>query len=535
MPRGGGGFGGGGFGGGGRGGGFGGFGGGGFRGGGHRGSSPGFRSGPSGGSPFGRTGAQRSVSRGPRGNNYYGRHGGYYGRYGRYGGGWGWGYGGWWGYRPWYGRGYWFWGRPYGSWYYSPVYIGGGFILFLLLLLLVIPMVGFMAVPYPASTTQDIRYSDTQTINYNEYWYESEYMSAGNTIDYSMQANGPVSFAIADHPFSGFPITTTRSSGSYSDQFTVNPNQDYQYVTFYLYTNDYLNYTFSSSGNLEFFIADGPNMQSWNNYQSSTLYKDNPSTSSGSGTFTAPHAQDWYLVWYNKASSGSPINVQVSVNYAISSLDLSQANVHVLDTKQVNPGTFTVPTSGTYYFFIYFDPALSSAQSVTTSFTVTYHQNLTSNDAWQQVSPLLIFLVIIIVVLLIIAIVQRSNAKRYEKQKKEQKTNSGSQSQGQTTQQVTVPTGGTGGGGLSASTTMVADTSPQATTASSDSKQRCHVCGNAYFPTDVFCPNCGTRLIGRDYGIPTKTTPMGSENCAVCGTHLSPGSKFCPDCGTQVK
>ena len=178
MPRGGGGFGGGGFGG-------GGFSGGGFRGGGHRGGAPSFRSG-GGGSPFGRTGAQRSVSRGPRGNNYYGRHGGYYGRYGRYGGGWG--YGGWWGYRPWYGRGYWFWGRPWGSWYYSPVYIGGGFILFILMLLLVIPLVGLATVPYPASTTQDVKYNDTKTINYNEYWYESEYLSAGNTIDYYVQA-----------------------------------------------------------------------------------------------------------------------------------------------------------------------------------------------------------------------------------------------------------------------------------------------------------------------------------------------------------
>ncbi len=533
MPRGGGGFGGGGFGGGGRGGGFGGFGGGGFRGGGHRGSSPSFRSGPSGGSPFGRTGAQRSVSRGPRGSNYYGRHGGYYGRYGRYGHGWGYGWG--WGYRPWYGRGYWFWGRPWGAWYYSPVYIGGGFILFILLLLLVIPFMGLMAVPYPASTTQDIRYSDTQTINYNEYWYESEYLSAGNTIDYSMQANGPVSFAIADHPFSSFPLTSTRSSGTYSDSFSVGTNEDYQYVTFYLYQGDYMNYTYSTTGNLEFFIADGPNMQKWNNYESATLYKDNPSTSSGSGTFTAPHNQDWYLVWYNSATSGSSITVQMSAQYAISSIDLSQANVHIINTQNVNPATYTVPSSGTYYFFIYFDPALSSAQSVTTSFTVTYHKDLTSNDSWKQTSPLLIFLVIIIIVLLVVAIVQRNNAKKYEKNKKEQEAKGGTQTQTQVTQQVS--TGGVGT--IPRPSATVTDTSPHSgSTYSSDTstgKNRCHVCGNAYFETDVYCPNCGTKLIGRDYGVPTKSTPSGSQNCAVCGTYLSPGSKFCPDCGTQVR
>ena len=61
------------------------------------------------------------------------------------------------------------------------------------------------------------------------------------------------------------------------------------------------------------------------------------------------------------------------------------------------------------------------------------------------------------------------------------------------------------------------------------------VCGNAYFETDVYCPTCGTKLMGRDYGVPTQTTPFGSQNCAVCGTYLPPNAKFCPDCGTQVK
>ena len=308
-------------------------------------------------------------------------------------------------------------------------------------------------------------------------------------------------------------------------------------MSFYLYSGDSWNYTFTNSGNLEFFIADGSNMQKWNNYENAKLYNDLPTTTGSSGSFTAPHAQDWYLVWYNSATSGSPVKVDVSVNYKISSIDMSQANVAVLNTQVVNPNTLTVPTSGTYYFFIYFDPALSSANNVDISFTVTYHKNLTSNDSWKQSSPILTFLVIIIVVLLIIAIIQRSNAKKYEKNKKEQEAKGQTQSQTQVQTSVQQPSGSVGA--IPRPSATVTNTSPYADSTSppgtDTGKNRCHVCGNAYFETDVYCPNCGTKLIGRDYGVPTKTTPPGSENCAVCGTHLSPGSRFCPDCGTQVK
>ena len=516
MPRGGGGFGGGGFGGG-RGGGGGGFGGGGFRGGGHRGSSGGFRSGSSGSHPFGRTGANRNVSRPPRGNNYYGRHGGRYGRYG-YGR---WGYGGY--YRPWYGRHYWFWGRPYGSWYYSPVYVGGGFILFLLLLLLIIPLIGLFAVPYPASSSQTVTYNDTKTINFNEYWYESEYLSAGNTIDYQAQGQEPISFAIWDQSFDKFPVSNTGgNTGSATYSFNVNTNEDYQYVTYYLYQGDTLNYNFTLNGDIEFFIADGPNLQRWNNYESAQLIDDSVGSSAKASSFTAPHSQDWYLVWYNSATTGSPVTVSVGIQYSISSIDMSNANVHVLNTYTVTPATFTVPTSGTYYFFIYFDPTTSAAEKTDISFTVVYHKNLTSNDNWKQSSPLITFFVIIIIILLVVAIVQRNNAKKYEKQRKEQETTAQTPSTTSQTAQISSPSGQS----VSSMTTS---------TSGSTGKKRCQVCGTAYFDTDVYCTSCGTKLIGRDYGVPTKTTPSGSSNCSVCGTHLDPNSRFCPDCGTQVK
>lgn len=518
MPRGGG------FGGGGLGGGRG-FGGGGFRGGGFRGGSSSFRGGSFGSRPFGRTGANRSMSRPPSGNNYYGRHGGRYGRYG------GWGYRPYW-YRPWYARHYWWWGNPYGSWYYSPVYLGGGFILFILLLLLIIPLIGIALVPYPASHAQTVTYNDTKTINYNEYWYESEYLSAGNKIDYQVQSQVPISFAISSQAFDQFPVTNTGgNTGSESHSFSVYPNEDYQYVTFYLYQGDTLNYNFTASSQIEFFIADGPNLKLWNNYQSSKLYDDKQVSGFNTGTFSAPYSQDWYLVWYNPLPVGSSIAIDTGIQYSISSVDLSSAPVHDINTYSVSQDTYTVPESGTYYFFIYFDPTTSAAASTDISFTVVYHKDLSTVDNWSQASPLLTFLAVIIIILLIVAIVQRSNAKKYETQKKNQP----SQSQ----------TSGSTGGGSSLGSGQVSQTQTVPSTTSGYSsgttqtaqagKNRCHVCGNAYFDTDVYCPSCGTKLVGRDYGIPKTSTPAGSQNCSVCGSYLQSGTRFCQECGTQVK
>ncbi|MHA1984488.1 MAG: hypothetical protein ACW967_09050, partial [Candidatus Hodarchaeales archaeon] len=212
-----------------RGGGFGGggFGGGGFRGGGFRGGSSSFRSGSvrSSGRPFGRTGAHRSVSRSPGGGNYHRRH------HGRYYGGWG--------YRPWYRRHYWFWGWPYRPWYYSPVYIGGGFVLFILALLIIIPLIGLFTIPYPASSASSdgvVTYRDTQTLYFNEYWFEREELKEGSTINYQQveSNNEPITFLIWNEPFENFPRAGYPFRGNYSETMTVQGDHDYQYLGYFM-------------------------------------------------------------------------------------------------------------------------------------------------------------------------------------------------------------------------------------------------------------------------------------------------------------
>jgi hypothetical protein len=179
MPRGGGSRGGGGF----RGGGMG----GGFSGGGFRGGGATFRTGgrPSG-VPFGRTGSTRIVSRSPSGpyrHSYYGPSRRYYGYGGRY-----YGYG--W-YYPWYRR-WWYspmWaGYYYRPWYYSPMYVGGGVVVAIIFFLILLPLLGVaMWFPFSSADTNGyVTYRSTETIYYNEYWYEYENIKAGNDITYSV-------------------------------------------------------------------------------------------------------------------------------------------------------------------------------------------------------------------------------------------------------------------------------------------------------------------------------------------------------------
>ncbi|MHA1933192.1 MAG: hypothetical protein ACW96X_11660, partial [Promethearchaeota archaeon] len=190
MPRGGGG--GGGF----RGGGFrggGGFGGGGFRGGGFGGGYRG-GGGRSSGRPFGRTGAPRTTSgsrSGPYSHRYYRPHRRYYRP-------------SWWYHRPWYYRWWyspWWAGHYYRPWYYSPMYVGGGITSIILFALILLPIAGvtFLFPFSDADTNGYVNYRSTETLYFNEFWYEYEHIEAGNDITFSVDSSpSDITFAIWD-------------------------------------------------------------------------------------------------------------------------------------------------------------------------------------------------------------------------------------------------------------------------------------------------------------------------------------------------
>ncbi len=483
-----------------RGGGFrgGGFRGGGFRGGGFRGGLGGFR-GPRGtpsGTPFGRTGARRITSRSPSGpyrHNYYRP----YRRFYR------------WGYYPWYYRWwyspYWigYWHRP---WYYSPVYVGGGIVFAIILGLILLPLFG-IALWFPFSNADPngyVNYRSTETIYYNEYWYEYEYIEAGNDITYSVQSSPEViSFAIWDQPFETIPKTTINDN--FSNSFSLPGLQQVEYYSIYLKPGSSISYNFNSTTSVDFFIADYYQLVSWDQGGSPTFYDELISVTTGVGSIPISSAGDYYLVWYNAYGSSPSINFIVDYT-AVNVYDFDAAYESHTGVTYISQDTFTVPTSGDWYFFIYFDPLYSPAESTEITFDVTYNTGITGTERWLSISPILIIILVIIVIIIIAAVFARRGQKKIAKKEPKEAKKEGA-----------------------------AQVKPKTVKKEAAAELKCVRCGNKLRPDAKFCPVCGGKVEGRAIAVADVTTPAESKTCALCGSKLGEDANFCKWCGTAVE
>jgi hypothetical protein len=494
MPRGGGSRGGGGF----RGGGMG----GGFSGGGFRGGGATFRTGgrPSG-VPFGRTGSTRIVSRSPSGpyrHSYYGPSRRYYGYGGRY-----YGYG--W-YYPWYRR-WWYspmWaGYYYRPWYYSPMYVGGGVVVAIIFFLILLPLLGVaMWFPFSSADTNGyVTYRSTETIYYNEYWYEYENIKAGNYITYSVQSNpSTITFAIWDQPFEMLPRIT--EVGGDADSFNLIHN-NYQYYSIYLRSGSSLTYDFNASSSIDFFIADANDMYVWDNGGSPSFYVDEPNIVTDNGVLPISEANDYYVVWYN--DQASPVDVNYTITYSAANVvDFSSTDLFIEDVDSVATNTFTVPNDGNWYFFVYFDPMNDPQESTAITFDVTYDTGINSVDRWLDVQPFLIGLIIFVGIIIIIAFVARKSQKKL-------KTKPGAQVAPKDTATLTVE-----------------EKHPP------DTELKCVRCNSKLRADSQYCPNCGLKVEGRKLGESGVVTPVNSKICSYCGSDLTPGANFCKYCGTPI-
>lgn len=473
-----------------RGGGFG----GGFRGGGFRGGPSGFRMprGSSSGNPFGRTGATRITSRSPSGpyrHTYYRP----YRRYYR------------WGYMPWYYRWwyspYWigYWHRP---WYYSPVYVGGGIIFAIILGLVLLPLFG-IALWFPfgnADPQGRVNYRSTETIYYNEYWYEYEYIKAGNDITYSVQSSPEkISFAIWDQPFETIPRINLEDN--ISDSFPL-LNNYYEYYSIYLKPGSSIDYNFNATNSVDFFIADANQLYNWNQGGSPTFYRELTAVTTGTGSISISSARDYYLVWYN--DYGGSASIDFIANYtAVDVYDLNSAYASHIGVTSISQDTFTVPTDGDWYFFVYFDPLNSPAETTDITFDVTYDTGVTGTERWLGISPILIGILVVIVIIIIVAVFARRGQKKLAKKQPKQK--------------------------------KAAETKPKIETKEVASEVKCVRCGSKLRPDANFCPVCGGKVEGRALGNVDITTPAESKTCSLCGSKLGENANFCRWCGTKVE
>ncbi|MFX0104958.1 MAG: zinc ribbon domain-containing protein [Candidatus Hodarchaeota archaeon] len=489
-----------------RGGGFrgGGFRGGGFRGGGFRGGGfgGGFRGGGfgggfrGGGRPFGRTGATRITSRSPSGpyrHRYYRPHRRYYRPY-------------WWYHRPWYWRWWyspWWAGHWYRPWYYSPVYVGGGIIFIIILALIILPVAG-VAFWFPFSNTDAdgyVNYRSTETLYYNEFWYEYEYMEAGGQITFSVQSSpSTITFAIWNQPFESLPTTTIPISVVYSTNLLSGA---YWFEWLFLRPGSLIEYDFNASGQIDFFIADANDFYIWDQGGFPSFLVDKQDTNQSWGQFPITIAQDYFLIWYNEG--GSSIDVNYTIDYSASNV----INFIGTPENEVNTtsysGTYSVTTPGNWYFFIYFDPMNSPEESTTITFDVSYDTGVTYQDKWIDIQWILIIVLAVIVIILIAAVIARRGQKKLKL--KEPTT----PEQKKISPYKTAP--------------------PKAV----EKELNCTRCNAPIKPDSKFCPKCGGKIEGRQIGVPSITTPATAKTCSLCGSKLTGTDKFCKWCGTKVE
>lgn len=482
----------------------GGFSGGGFRGGGFRGGSASFRSSAirSSGRPFGRTGATRTISRSPSGpyrHGYYRPRRRYYG-YWRY---------------PWYRR-FWFspfWaGYYYRPWYFSPAYIGGGIVIAILLALIILPLAGVaFAFPFDnADPTGTVNYRSTETLYFNEYWYEYEYIEQGGEMTYSIQSSpSEVSFAIWDQPFENFPTTTEKGNDNFTFQ-NIEQNE-YSYWTNFLRTGSSIEYAYNASDDVNFFITDANDFYLWNQNENPTFYVDKNNLNESQGTFSINEAKDYYLVWYNEDSNA--VDVTYEVNYSAKGvIDLTQADIYNLSITNINQETFEIPNAGDWYFFIYFDPMDSPEEITQITFDVTYETGVTAQNKWISVQPILIAVIFIIGIIIIAAYFARRSQKKAKEKKMGLKAKAAK----------------------SAKTTEDSKAKISPYKAKGETKNKCLRCGAQLKPQAKFCHICGGKVEGRKVATTTEYTPTESDTCSFCGNTIKSEDKFCTYCGTKI-
>jgi hypothetical protein len=302
------------------------------------------------------------------------------------------------------------------------MYVGGGIVFFIAFLLILLPLAG-VSFLYPFSNADvngTVNYRATETLYFNEFWYEYEYIEADHDITFSASSSpSDITFAIWNGPFESFD--TTDIFLSRPDSITLT-NNEYWYEWVFLRPESSIDYEFNASGQIDFFIADGNDFYWWNQGSSPSFPRseDNTNQSAGLPPLSITAAQDYYVVWYNDGVSS--VDIDYTVNFtAADVIDFSgivdgvNGVIKSPDTD-ILQDTFTVPTSGNWYFFVYFDPMNAPEESTTITFDVTYDTGKTSVDRWVDMQWIFIVILVIVGILIIAALIARRGQKKLKLQ-----------------------------------------------------------------------------------------------------------------------
>ncbi|MCK4239695.1 MAG: zinc ribbon domain-containing protein, partial [Candidatus Lokiarchaeota archaeon] len=252
---------------------------------------------------------------------------------------------------------------------------------------------------------------------------------------------------------------------------------------------------------IDFFIADGNNLNEWNSYESYSFELEIYSTMTDSGSLLITEfmgAKDYYLVWYNEEITD--VNVEFIVNYtATEVIDLTEAEYYVEAVDLISESSITVPNDGNWYFFVYFDPMNSPEESTSVTFDVSYDTGVNSIDRWIDFKPILLIIGVIVFIIIIAAVLARRSQKKLKAKAPSKPSAKSPYVKAKPTASVT-----------------------------------CVRCGSELQPNDQFCRNCGGKREGRAVGGSSITTPAKSKICAYCGSKIPAKAKFCGVCGTKI-
>jgi flagellar basal body-associated protein FliL len=385
------------------------------------------------------------------------------------------------------------------------MYIGGGILFIIIFALILLPVLGVAFLfPYSeADANGFVNYRSTETLYFNEFWYEYEYIEQGNDITFSIQSSPSlINFGISDSPFESLPTMTLDISEI--GPITLQSNE-YQYVWMFLRPDSVIDYNFNTSGSVDFFIGDANDVYIWDQGGSPSFYVDEPNTMAETGSLPISQAKDYYVVWYNDGVSS--VDVDFTIDFTATGIvDFTYADFYINQTDSIPLQTYNVPNSGNWYFFVYFDPMNSPDESTLITFDVTYNTGKTSVDRWLDIQWILIIVLVVVVILLIAAIVARRGQKKLK---------------------------------LKSPTETSPTVSPyKSVVKKSDEVKEVSNCIRCNAPLKLnakFCIQCGGKVEGRKTGSSSVITPATAKNCSLCGSKLSGSESFCKWCGTKIE
>lgn len=405
----------------------------------------------------------------------------------------------------------WFQGNPFKKYYHAPGIIGPGFILIITLVLIVIPATGFMTIPSLIPTSHNFQFNSNQTVSWDGSYAESEFLSAGNKITYNVSSNNPVSIMILNNSIENLNFIDKSYEGTYNQSLVISTNSSLQ---FFLRKGDSLDYTvdmnriitctnYVACSNYLFFITDQPTWSKWSksgweiaNSMPTNAFNSETVTSHYSGSFTAPYTQEWHIALVNSLNmSGTGF---FSIHYKISSLNLSQGNINILNTKNISQNYFTAPSNGVYTFFIINPPQNNSLkQSAWVSSNIIFHQNYYGNYYWKKAGPYLLVIAIFSLLLIVTTVMQRAGTRHAIQQIQDEQT-------------------------------INRHKTPQ-----KEELKTCGSCGKVNAGENYYCDTCGSKLKQGTYTAQKPIQESADHYCSVCGSGLHSESKYCPQCGNE--